>query len=127
MARRINKRKLAKFNRVAEREILRIGGVLKDSFTFDTGRTSKTWTVDTKAGKARVSLFGDGFEIYIKFEDVERAKANPYFSNCNPYSGKWNHYFEPDAIPALERILSLLEVDPAQKFFDDHFVFCHIG
>lgn len=45
------------------------------------------WSLDTVAGKLRLSSSGDG--IFTMFDDPPRGRK---FVGCNPHSGKWNFH-----------------------------------
>lgn len=96
MPRKQNRVEVQRFSDYVNKFLEDKGAVLKRSHTFTTERlprTSYTWTVDTVGGPADISVLGSGFELFILFHDLERAKACFRFNLQASYTGKWNHTF----------------------------------
>lgn len=110
MPRKPNKVEVQKFSDYVREFLEAKGAVLKRSHTF-TGeripRTSYTWTVDTVGGPADISVFGSGFELFVCFHDLERAKACFRFNLQASYTGKWNHYFNARSLREVRLELDL--------------------
>lgn len=96
MPRKPNKIEVQRFSDYVREQMEFRGAVLKSSHTFHgerTPRTTYTWTVDTVGGPADISIFGSGFEFFVRFHDLERAKACYRFNLQGSTSGKCNHSF----------------------------------
>ena len=52
------------------------------------------YTLATVAGNLHVTVYDDW--IACRFEEPERTKAAVSDTRLNPYSGKWNHHYDPD-------------------------------
>lgn len=115
MPRKPNKVEVQKFSDYVREFLEAKGAVLKRSHTFTgerTPRVSYTWTVDTVGGPADISVFGSGFELFVMFNDLERAKACFRFNLQASYTGKWNHSFTARSLrevqPRLDHVFDLL-------------------
>ena len=51
------------------------------------------YAVATVAGNLYVTIYDDW--IACRFDEPERAKAAVSDPRLNPYSGKWNHHYDP--------------------------------
>ena len=82
------------------------------SWSEDEDYTSYTATIETRVG--RLCLFWDNdqsklYHIHTRFDNVKLATRS--FINCNPHSGKWNHYITKPYNPrkAAQAMLTTLE------------------
>lgn len=83
----MSKRDQQRFVREATALIEKYGGVANDDH-YD-------WTMETKYGRLVLRIddhrTGDGpGTVFTRFDEPKWAYEN---TNCNPYSGKWNHHY----------------------------------
>lgn len=115
MPRKVNRSQVVKFDEYVIEKMNSLNADLRYSHTFTTGahpRTNYTWTVDTVGGLADISIFGSGFELFVLFRDLERAKSCFRFNLQASYTGKWNHSFADrmfrDVKVHLDQVFELL-------------------